>query len=151
MMKKLIFIEHDPLFNRLDIIDRIIDLSRRARFIDETIIIYPYRESHRIHLVKRNCGEQVVSGSMDYVVSIVKSCETPVVLHENGIYDPYIVVYGDCYLAGIHSDIPLSFLQNIFDGKYWMIKLSNMNYLASQIIPVIEYIHEAYDTLLMLK
>ncbi|RLG80959.1 MAG: hypothetical protein DRO13_02395 [Thermoprotei archaeon] len=144
-MKKLIYMEFNPSFNRPDIIERILYLSRQATHISDVYI--SISKSETLFNVLRIKNGVVIERSIlsfnDLLEYSLKECNKIAVLDENGEPDLNILSSTDCYLAGLHTDIPYTELREICrNRKCKRIKLANISYLASSLISILDLVNE---------
>ncbi len=151
-MKRLIFIEINPSFNRFDIIERITHSIKRLLYIDDISILLCI-DTCKLYRITRD----IISiedlnkyREIPHILSnIIDKCSRTVILTEYGKPLPHHISKSDCYIAGLHTDIPRNILNHLLKKNVTPIKLSNNYYLASMIPFIIDFIIERYDTLLM--
>ncbi|MET1160621.1 MAG: hypothetical protein ABWW65_06640 [Thermoprotei archaeon] len=68
-------------------------------------------------------------------------CNNIAVLHENGAVNYALARCAKCYLAGLHTDPPTEVIKKICSTyKCSYVRLSNIPYIASALIPILEFI-----------
>ncbi len=138
LSKSILFIETSLFFNRHDIIDRIIDT---CRYLADNwrigIIYYPKRyNSYRLVVLSKACIVKDVTGRLGELIdTFLEQCNFAVLLDENGLYMPHFIEKADCFVSGLHTDIPLTLKERL---KRPLVKLSNVSYLASQILYIVD-------------
>lgn len=144
-MKKLVFIEENPLFNRWDIIDRIINIFYINKLFDKIIIIIGKRDNIYSIIVDKQYRRELVGGNViDILSKTMNTCNRVCILDEQSPLDTKCLIESQCYFAGLHNDPSIKTIKYIEENfEYCRSRLSNISYLASTIIPIIEYIHES--------
>ena len=152
--KQVLFVEYNPYFNRIDIIKRIIHLSRFLKIIQKVNILFFDQNKHSYCLVEIVKDNYLVL-PMNYGEAIkyfLKECKSICIMDENGenVFNKY-EENCDCIMSGLHSDIPSSTINYI--EKYlplYRVKLSNISYLATQVLLIIDFLDKAQNILYLL-
>ncbi|ABN69974.1 hypothetical protein Smar_0874 [Staphylothermus marinus F1] len=82
----------------------------------------------------------------------LKNCRVPIIYFtENGVYNLSIISNAECYISGLHTDIPDTIAEYI-RKKYLVIEtmLSKINYLASQVLIITELLQSNNDIFYLL-
>ncbi len=136
--KDFLFIETSLLFNRYDIIDRIVSSHKYLKNTGRIGVIF-YSIGHKKYqlLISNRTGEvETTTGNIrDLIYSFINTCSKPVILDEHGKYRPDLVVEAKCLIAGLHSDLP-GFIGSL--QLMERVKLSGVSYLASQLLYIID-------------
>ncbi len=141
--KKFLLIELNPGFNRFDIIDRIKEIcSNHLYNLDVRILVFSRKENSYI-IINPVDGTRISGSLWELLINELETCRKPVILAEDGEFNMNLIRSADCYIAGLHSDVPISIIDFIirrFGGQ--CIRLSKIPYLASQVLLIIDSILE---------
>ncbi len=139
--KRILFIEINPLFNRYDIVDRILQTTSYLRIIDKIGVLFFDRKSRSyvLKIANKNNLEVLRGYIYELIDYFLDKCRYLVELDENSRYNEYLLKTAHCFIAGMHSDIPSS-IRDYLSSKYTMYRssLSKMPYLSSQIPYILE-------------
>jgi hypothetical protein len=153
---KILFIEYNPLFNRLDIINRIDYLASKLLSIKSIGIIYfdQASKNYLLHLVLRRKNGEIINlhGNLyELIKKFYSGCNKIILLDPNGSNNLSLIRKNTCFLAGLHSDIPhsvLSFVRRNYPLK--RASLSRIDYLASQVLIIVDHIKALNNTFYLL-
>ncbi len=146
MNRYLFFIESTHPFHRYDIIERIIRISRFCKVVD-TIYLAVLHSKPNVFIIKKGKYLALETNSpLDYILSWIKKCNMPVILDEKGRVDFALIGTSDCFIAGLYSDLPEEVMNSL--RTFFKVRLSNIPYLASMLLPIIDYIILQHDILL---
>ena len=147
--KKFLLLELNPGFNRFDIIDRVGEIcSNHLSNLDVRILVFSRKENSYI-IVNPVDGTHISGSLWELLINGLEACNQLVILTEDGEFNVNLIRSADCYLAGLHSDIPMSvidFIVRRFGGQ--CIRLSRIPYLASQVLLIIDSILETESSIL---
>jgi hypothetical protein len=153
---KILFIEYSPLFNRLDIINRIDFLSSKLSSIKSIGIIYFNKQTkgYLLHLILRDKDLEIINlqGNLyELIRRFYNGCDKIILLDPMGLNDLSLIGKNTCFLAGLHSDIPYSIL-GFISRNYPLerVSLSRIDYLASQVLLIIDHIKALNNTFYLL-
>ena len=139
MKPKIFYIESNPSFNRYDILKRITRLSRHLTHIDVIQVILLYKKPNTY--IIRN-GETITlfyDNPLHHLLSELIKCNKITLLDENSKYDTNTLFQTECFLAGLHTDIPEDILKTLSQHVFFeKIKLSNIPYPASTLLAIID-------------
>ncbi len=140
------FIETNPEFNRYDVIDRVIKTLNKL-FVKGYEAYFIIDKGMTVELIRCRNGfssKALIMGISAYLVQslyALNNCSTIVLLSEEGDYELGKLFDSDCFLLGLHSDIDKSLIQIIEStNKIIKVRLSEIPYMTSQCIYIIEYI-----------
>ncbi len=136
--KSILFIETSLLFNRFDIIDRVIDTCSYLVKNWRIGVIYYFKRynSYRLVILSKTCSPEYITGKLNELINtFLEKCSFTILLDEKGFYRPQLVEEADCFISGLHTDIPITLKERL---KKPLIKLSNISYLASQLLYIID-------------
>ncbi len=151
--KQILFIEYNPYFNRIDIIKRIIYLSKFLKTVKKINILFfdqSKRSYYLVDVIKGNYSA-LPTNYYEAIKRFVRECKSICIMDENGENVFREEKSCDCILSGLHNDIPSSAINYI--EKYFTIyrvKLSNISYLATQVLLIIDFLNEAQNILYLL-
>ncbi len=134
---KIIFIEANPLFNRYDIIHRIFK-SAGETLIPLTPYVVYFNRSKNSYTMQSIDG--VVYGDLkDLMNRVLEGCNWIVLLAEDADYSIENIIRGECFIAGLHTDIPES-MESYIESRFnaHRTRLSRIPYLASQIPHILD-------------
>ncbi|ADI32682.1 hypothetical protein [Staphylothermus hellenicus] len=150
--KKFLFIEHNPLFNRYDIIERIRSYTRLLTHFKQVGIIYYRKNKYVLKIISKNTTSAYPGQIHALIDMFLKDCRIPIIYFtENGAYDLSNTSNAECYISGLHTDIPNTIAEYIH-RKYPAIEtvLSKINYLASQVLIIAELLQSNNDIFYLL-
>lgn len=146
MLKHIIFIEISHSFNRYDIIRRIIRISGFCKVIN-TIYLFILHGNPNLYIINREKYlKKQVKEPINILLEIISKCKNPVILDEKGKEDISLINESDCLISGLHSD-PLLEIEPLM--RIERVRLSNISYLASMLLPIIDFINSIEHNILL--
>ncbi len=154
---KILFIEYNPLFNRLDIINRIDYLAFKLLSMKSIGVIYfnQLSKNYQLHMILRGRnGENIRDLHGDIyglIMEFYNGCNRIILLDPLGSNNLSLIRENTCFLAGLHSDIPHSII-GFISRSYSLekVSLSRIDYLASQVLMIIDHIKALNNTFYLL-
>jgi len=142
-VRKIFLIEADPRFNRFDIVNKLVEFSK---YMGEEKIVYViilYKKPNIYVIEKTHYTIHDVVNPLEYLIGLLKDCKTTTLLTERGVFDTQTLEKSDCFVAGLHSDIPEN-ITTLIEGVLHLkrVKLSNVPYHAVVVASVIDIYFE---------
>lgn len=150
--KRFLFIEYKPLFNRYDIINRIKSYTKLLTYFKQIGVIYYKKNKYVLEIISKNTVSAYPGQIHILIDMFLKNCRVPIIYFtENGVYNLSIISNAECYISGLHTDIPDTIAEYI-RKKYLVIEtmLSKINYLASQVLIITELLQSNNDIFYLL-
>jgi len=135
---KIFFMEPCSHFNRFDIVRRVVEYSKYTG-IESIHVILLYAEPN-IMIIRRGLSISLnLDDPFEYLISELQKCRNIILLTESGNYDIALLTNTECFLAGLHTDIPDNIIAKIEREKPLnRVKLSNVPYQAQTLLAVID-------------
>jgi len=143
IVRKIFLVESDPRFNRFDIVNKLVEFSKYMKRGKNIYVIILYKKPN-IYLIERDYyTTHDVDHPLEYLIGMLKACRMTTLLTETGVYNTRMLEESDCFVAGLHSDIPENIIARIESGLYLnKVKLSDVPYHAVVVASVIDIYFE---------
>jgi len=133
---KILFIEAAPSFNRYDIIDRIRKIFSYTSNLAYLGLLY-YKKGYNLIVCTRSTCKHETNDYYELLNRFLSDCSVIGIFHENGYFiKQNIINKTTCFVAGLHSGIPISTIEHIQKTRrnVYILSLSPISYLASQVL-----------------
>jgi len=142
-VRKVFLVETDPRFNRFDIVSKLVEFSKYMKDDKNIHVIILYKKPNIYVIERGRCTTHNVDNPLEYLIGVLKVCKVITLLTEEGAYNTQILEKSDCFVAGLHSDIPKSIATYLEGGIHLSkVKLSNVPYHAVVVVSVIDIYFE---------
>jgi len=143
VVRKLFLIESSPRFNRFDIVNKLVEFSKYMKENKSIYIIILYKKPNMYVIDRARYTIHDVVNPLEYLIGMLKACKMTTLLTEKGTYNTQILEKSDCFIAGLHSDIPEDIVTRIGSELCLnKVKLSNVPYHAVVVASVIDIYFE---------